>query len=152
MARLVGPLVSPRGPRLAHTDALIRARRTSCNASHGTAVVRCSCLPPLLLSQCAPACFLWLGVTLPLSLVQRFPMDYNEAIRQAQDSVKAALADGATLLEVEFPTASLASVPGDEEGANEMTQVNEPTPAASAAAAAAARSQTLATEAHSVVF
>jgi hypothetical protein len=79
-------------------------------------------------------------------------MDYNEAIRQAQDSVKAALADGATLLEVEFPTASLASVPGDEEGANEMTQVNEPTPAASAAAAAAARSQTLATEAHSVVF
>lgn len=52
---------------------------------------------------------------------QPFPQDYNQAVRQAQAAVQAALADGATLLEVEFPTASLASVAGDAEGANEMT-------------------------------
>ncbi|KAK9814690.1 hypothetical protein WJX72_009846 [[Myrmecia] bisecta] len=53
--------------------------------------------------------------------LQRFPEAYPQAIRQAQVAVTAALADGCKLLEVEFPTASLASVPGDAEGANEMT-------------------------------
>ena len=42
-------------------------------------------------------------------------------ISQAQTAVKAAIADGALLLEVEFPTAGLATVAGDAEGANEMT-------------------------------
>jgi hypothetical protein len=41
-------------------------------------------------------------------------------MRQAQESVKSALADGKKLLEIEFPSASLASVPGDGEGQNEM--------------------------------
>jgi hypothetical protein len=50
------------------------------------------------------------------ALQQPFPQDYNQAVRQAQAAVQAALADGATLLEVEFPTASLASVAGDAEG------------------------------------
>ncbi|KAI3429306.1 hypothetical protein D9Q98_005401 [Chlorella vulgaris] len=50
-----------------------------------------------------------------------FPSDYNQAVRQAQAAVQAALADGEKLLEVEFPTASLAAVAGDAEGANEMT-------------------------------
>ena len=42
-----------------------------------------------------------------------FPKDYTEAINQAQASVKAALKDGATLLEVEFPAAGLATVSGE---------------------------------------
>ncbi|CAI5962291.1 unnamed protein product [Closterium sp. NIES-65] len=41
--------------------------------------------------------------------------------RAAQQATQAALADGRTLLEVEFPTASLDSVPGDAEGGIEMT-------------------------------
>ncbi|GJP47038.1 hypothetical protein CLOM_g6270 [Closterium sp. NIES-68] len=50
-----------------------------------------------------------------------FPRDYDEAIRQAQQATQAALTDGRSLLEVEFPTASLDSVPGDAEGGIEMT-------------------------------
>lgn len=50
-----------------------------------------------------------------------FPEDYTEAIKQAQDSTLKAIDDGAKLIEVEFPTASLSSVAGDAEGANEMT-------------------------------
>ncbi|CAI5512770.1 unnamed protein product [Closterium sp. Naga37s-1] len=61
-----------------------------------------------------------------------FPRDYDEAIRQAQQATQAALADGRSLLEVEFPTTSLDSVPGvccavlfagagDAEGGIEMT-------------------------------
>lgn len=49
--------------------------------------------------------------------MQPFPADYNEAVRQAQVAAQAALADGAKLVEVEFPTASLAAVAGDAEGA-----------------------------------
>lgn len=50
-----------------------------------------------------------------------FPEDYTKAIRQAQDATLKAIADGMKLVEVEFPTASLSSVAGDAEGANEMT-------------------------------
>eukprot|EP00884_Botryococcus_braunii_P020999 jgi/Botrbrau1/7583/Bobra.0159s0032.1 len=50
-----------------------------------------------------------------------FPADYPAAIRQAQEAVKAAIEDGQTLIEVEFPTSSLIGVQGDGEGANEMT-------------------------------
>jgi hypothetical protein len=53
-------------------------------------------------------------------LSQPFPRDYNQAIRQAQQATKTALQDGATLIEVEFPSATLSSVPGDAEGVNEM--------------------------------
>lgn len=54
------------------------------------------------------------------SLVE-FPRDYTDAIKQAQVATRAALEDKKQLLEVEFPVASLTSVQGDEEGANEMT-------------------------------
>ncbi|KAL4447481.1 hypothetical protein ABPG75_004700 [Micractinium tetrahymenae] len=57
----------------------------------------------------------------PASARQDFPKDYNQAVRQAQAAAWAALEDGASLVEVEFPTASLAAVAGDAEGANEMT-------------------------------
>ncbi|KAK9844343.1 hypothetical protein WJX74_001039 [Apatococcus lobatus] len=52
---------------------------------------------------------------------QAFPRSYPEAIRQAQQAVQSALRDGAKLLEVEFPPASLEAVSGDAEGANEMS-------------------------------
>jgi hypothetical protein len=51
-----------------------------------------------------------------------FPRDYPGLIRQAQDATRAAIEDNKRLLEVEFPVASLSSVQGDEEGANEMTK------------------------------
>lgn len=41
-------------------------------------------------------------------------------MRQAQEAVKLALADGAKLVEVEFPSTTLSSSPGDGEGQNEM--------------------------------
>lgn len=50
-----------------------------------------------------------------------FPEEYPQAIRQAQDATQAALAEGATLIEIDFPTSSLSGVAGDAEGANEMT-------------------------------
>jgi hypothetical protein len=50
-----------------------------------------------------------------------FPKDYTELIRQAHMATEAAMKDGKQLLEIEFPVASLSSVQGDEEGANEMT-------------------------------
>lgn len=48
--------------------------------------------------------------------LQEFPADYNQAVRQAQAAAWAALEDGASLVEVEFPTASLIAVAGDAEG------------------------------------
>lgn len=50
-----------------------------------------------------------------------FPEDFPQAIRQAQEATIAAISAGKTLIEVEFPSASLAAVAGDGEGANEMT-------------------------------
>ncbi|KAK9841778.1 hypothetical protein WJX81_002326 [Elliptochloris bilobata] len=50
-----------------------------------------------------------------------FPREYTDAIKQAQNSTTAALQAGLRLLEIEFPTSSLASVSGDGEGANEMS-------------------------------
>lgn len=47
-------------------------------------------------------------------------MDYNQAMRQAQEAVKAAIADGHKVLEVEFPVGSLWGVQGDGEGQTEM--------------------------------
>lgn len=49
-----------------------------------------------------------------------FPRDYGDVTIQCQRAVKAALKDGKKLMEVEFPAASLLSVPGDADGGSEM--------------------------------
>ncbi|KAH0870019.1 hypothetical protein HID58_077041 [Brassica napus] len=51
-----------------------------------------------------------------------FPRDYFELINQAKQAVELALKDEKQLMEIEFPTSGLASVPGDGEGATEMTE------------------------------
>ncbi|KAK3155925.1 hypothetical protein QOZ80_2AG0100490 [Eleusine coracana subsp. coracana] len=51
----------------------------------------------------------------------KFPNDYTELLVQAKGAAESALKDGKQLLEIEFPTAGLQSVPGDGEGGNEMT-------------------------------
>nr|CAB3445460.1 unnamed protein product [Digitaria exilis] len=51
----------------------------------------------------------------------KFPSDYTELLMQAKGAAESALKDGKQLLEIEFPTAGLQSVPGDGEGGNEMT-------------------------------
>ena len=54
---------------------------------------------------------------LPSDLQGPFPHSYDGAIRQAQDAVKAAIADGHKLIEVDFPTGgSLVGVSGESEG------------------------------------
>ncbi|KQJ93110.1 hypothetical protein BRADI_3g02790v3 [Brachypodium distachyon] len=50
-----------------------------------------------------------------------FPSDYTELLLQAKDAAESAFKDGKQLLEIEFPTAGLQSVPGDGEGGIEMT-------------------------------
>ncbi|XVE65383.1 hypothetical protein DITRI_Ditri07aG0176300 [Diplodiscus trichospermus] len=50
-----------------------------------------------------------------------FPNDYFELLKQAKTATELALKDGKQLMEIEFPTAGLESVPGDGEGGNEMT-------------------------------
>jgi len=49
-----------------------------------------------------------------------FPQNYVAVVRDAREAAQAALSDGCKLLEVEFPTYSLAAVAGDDDGANEM--------------------------------
>eukprot|EP00879_Flechtneria_rotunda_P006345 GHRR01006669.1.p1 GENE.GHRR01006669.1~~GHRR01006669.1.p1 ORF type:complete len:315 (+),score=91.74 GHRR01006669.1:319-1263(+) len=56
----------------------------------------------------------------PTPTLGAFPSEYDTAVRQAQLAVKAALADGHKLLEVEFPTAGLTAAQGDGDGQNEM--------------------------------
>eukprot|EP00747_Dinoflagellata_sp_TGD_P169747 gnl/TRDRNA2_/TRDRNA2_199557_c0_seq1.p1 gnl/TRDRNA2_/TRDRNA2_199557_c0~~gnl/TRDRNA2_/TRDRNA2_199557_c0_seq1.p1 ORF type:complete len:430 (+),score=55.87 gnl/TRDRNA2_/TRDRNA2_199557_c0_seq1:100-1389(+) len=51
-----------------------------------------------------------------------FPRDYGDVTIQTQRAVKAAMKDGITLMEVEFPPISLLSVPGDGEGGVEMDE------------------------------
>uniref|UniRef100_A0A0E0JV30 DUF1995 domain-containing protein n=1 Tax=Oryza punctata TaxID=4537 RepID=A0A0E0JV30_ORYPU len=50
-----------------------------------------------------------------------FPSDYTELLVQAKEAAESAFKDGKQLLEIEFPTAGLQSVPGDGEGGIEMT-------------------------------
>ncbi|KAK1286625.1 hypothetical protein QJS10_CPB20g01102 [Acorus calamus] len=50
-----------------------------------------------------------------------FPRDYVELLEQAKEAAKLALEDKIQLMEIEFPTAGLESVPGDGEGGIEMT-------------------------------
>ncbi len=55
-----------------------------------------------------------------LRTLQPFPRDLTAAVRAARTAAKAALESGATFVEVEMPSASIASVAGDAEGVNEM--------------------------------
>ncbi|KAF3447855.1 hypothetical protein FNV43_RR08561 [Rhamnella rubrinervis] len=50
-----------------------------------------------------------------------FPSDYSELIEQARKAAALALEGDKQLMEIEFPTAGLESVPGDGEGGIEMT-------------------------------
>ncbi|KAF6146221.1 hypothetical protein GIB67_011693 [Kingdonia uniflora] len=50
-----------------------------------------------------------------------FPRDYSELLEQAKLATELALEDNKQLMEIEFPTAGLESVPGDGEGGIEMT-------------------------------
>ncbi|KAK9985182.1 hypothetical protein SO802_034707 [Lithocarpus litseifolius] len=50
-----------------------------------------------------------------------FPSDYFELLQQARKATELALKDNRQLMEIEFPTAGLESVPGDGEGGIEMT-------------------------------
>ncbi|XP_010538397.1 PREDICTED: protein LOW PSII ACCUMULATION 3, chloroplastic isoform X2 [Tarenaya hassleriana] len=51
-----------------------------------------------------------------------FPGDYFELLNQAKQAVELAMKDEKQLMEIEFPTAGLGSVPGDGEGGTEMTE------------------------------
>lgn len=51
----------------------------------------------------------------------RPPLSYEQLIEQAQEGTRRAIDAGEELIEIEFPPAGLAAVPGDGEGANEMT-------------------------------
>lgn len=49
-----------------------------------------------------------------------FPVDYSELLEQVKVATQSALMDSKHLLEIEFPTAGLDSVSGDDEGGIEM--------------------------------
>ncbi|XP_021768331.1 protein LOW PSII ACCUMULATION 3, chloroplastic-like [Chenopodium quinoa] len=51
-----------------------------------------------------------------------FPADYSELLRQAKEATEFAIKDNIQLMEIEFPTSGLQSVPGDGEGGTEMTE------------------------------
>lgn len=57
-----------------------------------------------------------------VNLDVRFPRDYSELLDQAKAATELALKDNKKLMEIEFPTAGLESVPGDGEGGIEMTE------------------------------
>ncbi|XP_058103823.1 protein LPA3 isoform X2 [Magnolia sinica] len=59
--------------------------------------------------------------SVPLEFDVGFPSDYSELLEQAKAATELALKDEKQLLEIEFPTAGLESVPGDGEGGIEMT-------------------------------
>ncbi|XP_073134097.1 protein LPA3 isoform X1 [Henckelia pumila] len=50
-----------------------------------------------------------------------FPSDYFELLEQAKEATELAVKNNRQLMEIEFPTAGLDSVPGDGEGGIEMT-------------------------------
>ncbi|XP_028754659.1 protein LOW PSII ACCUMULATION 3, chloroplastic [Neltuma alba] len=51
-----------------------------------------------------------------------FPNDYTELLEQARVAAELAMKNNKQLMEIEFPTAGLQSVPGDGEGGIEMTE------------------------------
>ncbi|XP_008776396.3 protein LOW PSII ACCUMULATION 3, chloroplastic-like [Phoenix dactylifera] len=58
----------------------------------------------------------------PVELDVRFPADYSQLLEQAKEATELALKDKKQLLDIEFPTSGLESVPGDGEGGIEMTE------------------------------
>ncbi|KAL8503462.1 hypothetical protein ACS0TY_022273 [Phlomoides rotata] len=50
-----------------------------------------------------------------------FPNDYTQLLEQAKEATELALKNNKQLMEIEFPTSGLDSVPGDGEGGIEMT-------------------------------
>lgn len=50
-----------------------------------------------------------------------FPSDYDELLKQAKEATELAVKSNKQLMEIEFPTSGLDSVPGDGEGGIEMT-------------------------------
>lgn len=65
------------------------------------------------LENCSCGNRLGLGTSASCAIaMQTFPQSYEDAIKQAQEAVSTALKDGCKLIEVEFPAASLSSVPG----------------------------------------
>lgn len=51
-----------------------------------------------------------------------FPTDYADLLQQAKEATESAMKDKIQLMEIEFPTSGLLSVPGDGEGGTEMTE------------------------------
>ncbi|XP_042029015.1 protein LPA3 isoform X4 [Salvia splendens] len=51
----------------------------------------------------------------------QFPSDYDELLKQAKAATELAIKNKKQLMEIEFPTSGLDSVPGDGEGGIEMT-------------------------------
>ncbi|KAL1536371.1 protein LPA3 [Salvia divinorum] len=51
----------------------------------------------------------------------QFPSDYDELLKQAKEATELAIKNNKQLMEIEFPTSGLDSVPGDGEGGIEMT-------------------------------
>ncbi|KAJ7515918.1 hypothetical protein O6H91_22G034700 [Diphasiastrum complanatum] len=60
-----------------------------------------------------------------VSAAVKFPADYSQLLEQVKAATEAALADSKQLLEIEFPTAGLTTVPGDIEGGIEMSNSME---------------------------
>ncbi|XP_043718457.1 protein LPA3 isoform X2 [Telopea speciosissima] len=58
----------------------------------------------------------------PVRVDVPFPSDYSDLLLQAKKATELALEDDKQLMEIEFPTAGLESVPGDGEGGTEMTE------------------------------
>ncbi|XP_057770046.1 protein LPA3 [Salvia miltiorrhiza] len=57
----------------------------------------------------------------PMEFETPFPSDYDELLKQAKEATELALQSNKQLMEIEFPTSGLDSVPGDGEGGIEMT-------------------------------
>lgn len=60
------------------------------------------------------------AVSEPQNSLASFPQDYGQLVRTAREATQAAVKDGCKLIEVDFPTYSLAAVAGDDDGAAEM--------------------------------
>ena len=117
---LLGPAGSPSGPACLSAMYVQQNQQESCGPpAERKPSVRCTenlaisiKLSHMLNVRCRGCCC---DDSVLIWRLQAFPRSYPEAIRQAQESVKAALQDGAKLLEVEFPPASLEAVSGKPE-------------------------------------
>ncbi|CAM6092736.1 unnamed protein product [Calypogeia fissa] len=120
------------GRRLPGGIILRPNRRGGCQSS--ASIVACKkCKTPLNLdtgmrSERVPSNQAARGRNKPFSRISaavastsvEFPRDYDELLDQARTATSAALKDSKMLMEIEFPTAGLDTVPGDAEGGIEM--------------------------------